>query len=98
FLGKQAIVSQTQAGDLQIVWPISNSAAKLKITCTETTMDLALTGTDAPWWLQLVTAEEPELPFTTMAKQSLSCSFEGSPYRVEIPQGNLEQRGRTFQI
>jgi hypothetical protein len=83
---------------LQIIWPLSGDAGQLKITCTEGTLDMTLVGADTPWWLQLVTAEGVELPFSEMAEQSLSVSFAGSNYRVEIPHGRLDQRGRLFDI
>jgi hypothetical protein len=76
---------------------LSGDAGQLRITCAEDRLDLTFTG-EAPWWLQLQTADEVKLPFTKMAEQSLSASFAGSTYKVEIPHGQLNQRGRLFDI
>ena len=73
--GEQAAVSHTPSGDLQIIWPLSDDAGQLKITCTEGTLEMTLVRADTPWWLQLVTAEGVELPFSEMAERSLTNSF-----------------------
>lgn len=96
--GEQAAVSHTPSGDLQIIWPLSGDAGQLKITCTEGTLDVTSIGEANTWWLQLETAGEVDLPFTEMAALSFSASFADSTYKVEIPHGRLDQRGRSFDI
>jgi hypothetical protein len=96
--GQKPKVSQTRAGDLQIVWPLTNCAGELVVTLSEDTMHMELQGSSTPWWLEFVTDEKIDLPFTEVAEQSLTGLFEGTSYKVAITEGCFEQQGRRICI
>ena len=96
--GQQPVISRTESGDLRVVWPLTNSKGALAITFGEDSLHMVLEGASTPWWLELVTDERVNLPFTEVAGRSLSGYFQGTTYKIAVTPGTFEQRGRRIII
>src|SRR5665811_1840787 len=95
------IRDRTSPGKLYISWPLKSYANSFEIIIDERGMKIRLTGKQSVhWFLDLATANNVKLPFTTITPGKISCDFDGMKYSISAPIGSFSkpENGSVFRI
>jgi hypothetical protein len=78
--------------ELLIRWPLKTVAGELQIRLRGDQMEIRRTGGgSSDWFLELNTADGVALPFESVDRGGIDCSFEGRRYRVRVKKGSCEK-------
>ncbi|MEP6610771.1 MAG: hypothetical protein ABJA76_02755 [Mucilaginibacter sp.] len=98
--GNPSITNPTP-GKLHITWPLTTAQGTLVMDMDERTLKIKING-DNPgnWYLDLTTADNMKLPFTSINNSSINCKFEGMNYFVKAVQGKFTKPadGAVFRL
>lgn len=99
-IGNDPIVTSPSEGNLNINWPLQNSKDFFNISITERMLNIAATGLQGKWFIELDVAENKNLPFTKISTEKISCNFKGMKYSIKILKGAAHEVGgnKVFRI
>lgn len=88
--GDSVNVTKNIAGDLQIIWTLQSAQGKFIIICSEKNMTIEFTGNSKlQWHIDLTTAANIQLPFTSIQTKKIECDFEKFHYDVKSVAGRF---------
>jgi hypothetical protein len=86
--GGDPAVSRLHPGALRITWPISSFPGTLVIDMDETRLQMTLEAAEPiDWFLDLTTAAQAALPYTTITPHRVDCRFRSARYALTVAPG-----------
>jgi hypothetical protein len=93
--GDTPVVRQSAKGKLHIEWPLKSFDAKMIIEMDEKNLVIKTEGKDqVPWFLDLTTGSNAELPFTKIGHDRVDSRFKEINYPVSALNGSFSEPGK----
>lgn len=92
--GDELSVDDSQPGLLQLTWNLNNVEGKVHINLDENGFTMICESTQLlNWFLDLTTAQDVVLPFTTIQPKKIECHFLETKYQITAGQGTFSIPG-----
>jgi hypothetical protein len=90
-IGGDPEITSPHKGILQIKWPLKSNGGTFIVNMNECEIKMALKSDKTEdWFLELSKADNKKLPFTSISRRNIDCSFEGFEYSVKASKGAFE--------
>lgn len=90
-IGGDPEITSPRKGILQIKWPLKSNGGTFIVNMNECEIKMALKSDKTEdWFLELSKADNKKLPFTSISRRNIDCSFEGFEYSVKASKGAFE--------
>jgi len=88
--GGDPVVSDTEHGQLHIVWLLKTFDGRLVMDLDERRISIKLVGAGTVnWFLDLTVADRARLPFMKVGPRRIDCRFEGMDYSIRAMEGQF---------
>ena len=89
--GKDPVVSKDPEGKLLITWPLNEGNSVIRMTFSESLIEISSSGNLKDWLLEFSWAEGKEIPLTSVEKNRMEFEYKGNKYSVEAGRGKVQQ-------
>jgi hypothetical protein len=90
--GGDPVVVRSAGSEMLINWPLRNVEGTLEILLQADKFSVRLKSRQpVDWFLELNTGDSAALPFESIDRSGIDCSFEGMPYRVTVEKGECQK-------
>lgn len=95
--GDSVLVTKNINGDLQITWQLNSAKGKFIIDCNERKFAVHFEGSPLKWYLDFLSANNAQLPFTNVQSKKITSLFEEFKYDIIADKGMFEKTpGKPF--
>jgi len=90
--GDNLMTKESPAGELLVHWPTNSPAGEILIRFDEKSLAISASASIKDnWYLELNSAPEAELPFSSVEPNKLSCQFKSWKYTVLLKKGRFQK-------